>query len=338
MAVFTDKNEIKGFASTHGLHLALGYFDGVHLGHQGILGQTLSLSTQQGGEAGVLLLEPHPQKVLGMGMAPRVLNSLDEKIRLIQAFGDVHIFILDFDIEMAGLSPEAFVRDFLVGLFHVRTAVCGYNYHFGHRGQGDSAVLERLGAAHGFSCRVLPQITHQGDMVSSSAIRSLIDEGAMFEAYARLGHAHVFSGSVVGGKHIGGRLGFPTANLDIGSDKVWPAYGVYGGFLRDGEGRVFRGIVNAGVRPTVDPDSSCPSFEAYLLDFQGDLYGSRLQAVLTDRLRPEKAFSGLDALKEQIARDTEQAKSALAGWESALAGEGLALESLFACFIRDYPV
>ena len=134
MVVLADKKEIAAFALSHDLHLALGYFDGVHRGHQALLEHTATIAADEGGEPGVLLLEPHPQKVLQGDGGPAILTPLDEKIRLIRACRDMHIFILPFDLNMAALRPEDFVRQYLLDLFHVRTAVCGYNYRFGYRG------------------------------------------------------------------------------------------------------------------------------------------------------------------------------------------------------------
>ncbi|MCL1804465.1 MAG: riboflavin biosynthesis protein RibF [Clostridiales bacterium] len=334
MAVYTQRKEIEDFASAHALHLALGYFDGVHLGHQALLEKVLQLSEERGGEPGVLLLEPHPQRVLGGNEGLGSLNTLEEKIRIIRRFGDIHIFILTFDRDFAALSPEAFARDYLAGLLRARTAVCGYNYRFGHKGGGNSRDLERLGLAYGFACSILPQVTAGGKPVSSTGIRKLIESGDMYEAYFRLGHGHIYEGNVVGGRKLGTRLGFPTANLELDGGLLWPAYGVYGGFIRDGEGRIHRGVVNAGIRPTVNQEGGAPSFEVYLTDYEGDLYGDRLQAALTDRLRPEKAFGSVEELKEQISLDTISAAAALDEWEKKLADTGGSPASIFTCFLR----
>jgi len=336
MAVITKTHDMEDFASTHELHLALGYFDGLHLGHQALLERTLSLAGERGGEPGVLLLDPHPQKVLGGNGGFRNLNTLDEKIRMIRAFGDIHIFILSFDLDLARLSPEAFVRDYLVGLLRIKSAVCGYNYRFGHKGQGNSGSLERMGETYRFGCCVLPQVTDRGNPVSSTEIRRLIESGAMYEAYSRLGHVHVFTGNVIDGQKLGSRLGFPTANLALDAELLWPAYGVYGGFVRIDDGAVYQGIINAGIRPTVNQAGGAPSFEIFLTDFHEDLYGRKLQAVLTDRLRPEKAFDSVGTLKAQISRDVTGAGSALSEWEKRLRNAGESPESIFACvFKRD---
>ena len=338
MVVLADKKEIAAFALSHRLHLALGYFDGVHRGHQALLANTAAIAAEEGGEPGVLLLEPHPQKVLQGDGGPSILTPPDEKIRLIRAYRDMHVFILPFDLTMAALSPEEFVRQYLLDLFHVRTAVCGYNYRFGHRGSGDSATLRRLAAESGFACSVLGQVTDHGKTVSSSEIRGLIGEGRMREAYSRLGHGHIFSGKVVGGRKLGARIGFPTANLELDRDLLWPAYGVYGGFVDIGQIGLCRGVINVGLRPTVNRDAGAPSFEVYLMDYHGDLYDRRLRVVLTDRLRPEAVFADLSALQAQIGTDVREASAVLSQWEEALRKKDLPPEAIFSCFINDYPI
>lgn len=338
MEIYDNLNDIAAFSSAHPLHLALGYFDGVHLGHQALLGRALRLAEEMGGEPGILLLEPHPQKTLKKNSELRILTPLDKKIQWIRAYGKIHIFILTFDRAFAEITPENFVKDYLVGLFRIRTAVCGYNYHFGNRGAGNVAVLRKLALANGFSCSVLPQVTAGRENVSTSAIRSLIETGSLFDACTRLGHCQIFSGRVAEGRKLGGQIGFPTANLELDRDSIWPAFGVYGCFVRDDQGCVHRGIVNVGLRPTVNTENAPPSFEAFLPAFHGDLYNRGLQVALTGRIRPEIAFDGLSALQAQIAKDVKEADSLLDKWENHLREKGWLPDSLFSCFIKDYPI
>ena len=337
MVVLTDKQEIAEFAKANRLHLALGFFDGVHIGHQAILERVLTLARDEGGAPGALLLDPHPQQMLRAdGYA--ILNPLEEKIRWIQALGDIHVFIQTFDKGFAGLSGETFAQDFLVGLYRVQTAVCGFNYHFGNRGGWGTEDLQQFAESYGFAHNVIPQVSQGGETVSSSAIRQCMQTGDMYGAYTRLGHCHIFSGKVCRGRHIGESIGFPTANLDIGQDLVWPAYGVYGGFILDEHGHVHRGVINVGVRPTVHGGDGSPSFEAHILGYTGDLYGHALQVALTDRRRPEARFDGLPALQAQIRKDIADADLALEAWASHLAETDLGPDALFSCFIKDYPV
>jgi riboflavin kinase/FMN adenylyltransferase len=330
MVILDDKKKIRAFAAARQLHVALGYFDGVHLGHQSLLDYVLQAAEEKGGQAGALLLEPHPLNVLKGAGSIRTLNTLAEKTRLIQAYGPIHVFILPFDGSFAALSPEAFVRDYLAGLLNLKTAVCGFNYSFGSHGAGSSEALCRLGAVYGFACGVLPQITYKGQAVSSTEIRRFIEAGQMRQAHALLGHSHIYGGRVGAGHRLGTQLGFPTANLELEPELVWPAYGVYGAFVREESGALHRAIVNIGVRPTVRQDDKRPSFEVNLFGFDADLYGKTLRVALTDRLRPEKAFHSLDALRQQIVRDEANARAALNRWEAALKQKDKSIRGLFA--------
>jgi len=338
MVALSDIHQIEAFSSARDIHLALGCFDGVHLGHQAILRRTMDLARTLGGEPGVLLLEPHPVKVLHNDPDLKILTPREDKIRWIQALGDIHVFVLTFDAAFAGITPEAFARDYLRDLFHVRTAVCGFNYQFGCRGSGNTETLRKLASAYGFSCDVVSPVSLDGVTVSSTGIRNKIKAGDMLEAYALSGHCHVFCGEVVAGHRLGGQIGFPTANIALDRDAVWPAYGVYGAFLRDEEGRVYRSVLNAGVRPTVDQGDALPSFEAFIMDFQGDLYGRTLQAVLTGRTRGEMVFNGLPALQAQIARDADEASLTLDKWEKCMSVKDQKPDAFFSCILKDYPI
>ena len=338
MVVLTEKKDIAAFASENKLHIALGCFDGVHLGHQALFDLVAQCARRAGEQAGVLLFDPHPEEVLRGDGSLMLLTALAEKIRLIQTYGKLHVIILPFTMDFAAISPEDFVREYLAGLLKVRTAVCGYNYRFGYKGQGDSYTFRQLAVAYGFAGVVKPRVTVDGKEASSTAIRNLIRLGDMLEAYSRLGHCHIYSGEVVEGHKLGAQLGFPTANLKISTKLILPAFGVYGAFIRDAKGGIYRAVVNVGVRPTVSGGDAMPSFEANLLDFQGDLYGQTLQAVLTNRLRPEMTFEDLSALQNQITHDADTAASVLRQWEAQLQGKGLTPEAIFSCFIQEYPL
>lgn len=329
MVVLDEKNKIAAFAASHKLHVALGYFDGLHLGHQTLLDYVLAAAGEKGGQAGVLLIEPHPLKILRGNGGISNLNTLEDKIRLIQAYGDIHVCIVPFDREFSGLSPEAFVRDYLAGLLQIRTAACGFNYSFGKGGAGNGETLCQLGEAYGFSCGILPKITYKGKTVSSTEIRQLIEKGHMKEACSLLGHSHIYTGKVGGGNKLGTRLGFPTANLELSQELTWPAYGVYGGFVQDESGFIHRAVINAGIRPTIKQEDKKPSFEANLIDFSGDLYGKILRVALTDRLRTEKTFDDLESLRQQIALDEKNAIEALNNWQRALEEKNKTIESIF---------
>ena len=338
MRVFTDIKEISDFTASRELHLALGSFDGIHLGHQALLGRTLALAREQGGSPGVLLHDPHPAKIVGDGKDFKTLTSLEEKIRWIRLYGDINVFVLPFDTDFACRGPEEFAVRYLTGLFRVKTAVFGYNYRFGNKKSGDSRVLSKLGGDLGFACDVAPRIVDEGGTVSSTSIRRMIENGDIFKAYKSLGHCHVFAGEVVRGNRIGSGIGFPTANIRVDEDTVWPAYGVYGGFVMNDNGDVRKSVINIGVRPTVNNESGVPTFEAHLMEYSGDLYNRELKAILGSRLRPEERFGSLSELSARIAGDYKTARASLDKWEMSLLDKGLTPASLFTCFINDFPL
>ncbi len=344
MAVFANIEEMKEYASGASLHLALGSFDGIHIGHQALFDKALSLARERGGSAAVLLLDPHPAKVVGGSGDVRMLTTLEEKIRWIGLYGDIDIFILPFDLKLAAYSPEDFVRRCLIGIFNIKTAIIGHNYRFGAKKSGNAETLDALSRDLGFDCHIAPLVTDGLRAVSSTHIRRLIETGATLESYEGLGHCHVFRGDVVAGDRIGSSIGYPTANLRIGEDSIWPGMGVYGGFSMDDKGNVYKSVVNVGVRPTVADgrDISGPgakaSFEVHLFGFSGDLYDRKLRVILGGRIREEARFSGLSALKDQIAKDSMVALASLEAWEKFLSQKELTPASLFTCFMKDFPL
>ena len=318
MIVSNSIIQIKEFAARRRLYVALGYFDGVHLGHQALLKKTAELAEKEGGEPCVMLLEPHPLRVLrGLG-ALKNLNTLEEKIRLIQRAGAFHVFIIEFTQDFASCEPEAFVRLYLQELLGAKGVICGYNYSFGKMGAGKAEDLKRLGQKYGFWVESVPQVTWQGRQISSTEIRRLIEEGRMLEAQTLLGHPHIYKGEVVGGNHLGSKLGFPTANVNVPEGLVWPAFGVYAAYLATEDGRIMEAILNAGIRPTITSDHARPSFEAHILGYTGNLYGKQLRLVLSQRLRPEQVFSGFQELTAQVNKDKKKTGPALAELKDCL--------------------
>ncbi|MEA4892794.1 MAG: riboflavin biosynthesis protein RibF [Peptococcaceae bacterium] len=318
MIVTDSLAKIKEYAWRRRLYVALGYFDGVHLGHQALLKKTADLAAEAGGEPCVMLLEPHPLKVLFGPKALKNLNTLEEKIRLIQSRGPFNVFILDFTRDFAAIDPEAFARLYLQDLLKAEGVVCGYNYSFGRMGAGKAEDLKTLGKEYGFQCRLVPQVSWKGRQVSSTEIRRLVEEGRMLEAQMMLGHPHLYAGKVVGGNHLGSRMGFPTANIEIPEGLVWPAYGVYAAYLATEDGRIMEAILNAGIRPTVTSDQAVPSFEAHILNYSGNLYGRKLRLVLSQQLRRERPFGSVEELFGQVSKDKKKVGPALTDLRAAL--------------------
>lgn len=339
MIVSSDIMEISNFAKKNKIYIALGYFDGVHLGHQALMAQCLQLAAENQGEPCVLLLEPHPLQVLEGMEALKNLNSLRQRIDLIRRQGPFNIFVLPFTREFAALSPEAFVCQYLLELLQVKGVVTGFNYTFGSKGAGHCSDLQHFGDQYGFLVRQVAPVIVKNEVVSSTVIRKLIEEGRMEKAAQYLGHPHVYEGKVVDGNHLGSLLGFPTANVDIDQQLLWPAYGVYGGWIMDEDGTLHKSVVNVGIRPTIQQTNKKPSFEAHLLNFAGDLYDKQLQIILTDRLRPEQTFDDFTALKNQVSRDKENALAYLSRIAKQAETFGTPMEKcFFPCNRPGYPL
>jgi riboflavin kinase / FMN adenylyltransferase len=295
-----------------GVVVALGNFDGVHLGHQEVLRRAAEEGRSRGMKVVAATFQPHPRAVLGAGDPPRLLTPRDLRREVLRRYGAEAVVEIAFDRELSRKSPEQFVRDVLVGDIGAGVVVVGENFRFGHRAAGDFGDLHRLmREVGGEAVAVKVRAIGEGAGISSTRIRALIAEGRVEEAAGLLGRAYVLRGEVVVGDKRGRTIGFPTANVLPVAQAVVPAYGVYAGFVLVGDQR-FAACTNVGVAPTFARAES--RVEAYLLDFDGDLYGRVVDVGFTHRIRGEKKFSGIDELKAQIQRDVEAARS--------LAGDG----------------
>jgi len=289
-----------------GVVVALGNFDGVHLGHQAVVRRAVEEGRRRGGRVVAATFDPHPRAVLVPGSKPRLLTTLELRREALLGYGVDEVRTIRFDEELSRKSPEEFVRDVLVGEIGAASVVVGENFRFGHRAAGDAGDLGRLMEGFGGEAYAVPVRSEPGEgPISSTRIRSLIGGGDVVEAARLLGRPYVLRGEVVVGDRRGRSIGFPTANVLCDSALVVPARGVYAGFVRVGKGR-HAACTNVGVAPTFARDES--RVEAYLLDFEGDLYGSVVDVSFVRRIREEKKFSGVEDLKEQIARDVEEAR------------------------------
>jgi riboflavin kinase/FMN adenylyltransferase len=274
--------------------VAVGTFDGVHLGHREVIR----------GSDTVLTFEPHPLAVIAPQAAPPLLTTLERKAELLEGIGVDELVVIPFDKAFAAHTAQEFIDEVLVAKLGATHVSVGENFRFGHKAQGDTAMLE---ADSRFETRVAPLLEIDGEVVSSSHIRGLVLGGAVMYADRLLGAPFMVQGEVVHGDKRGRDLGFPTANLVPRSGYVTPGHGVYA--CRTGDGHV--AAVNVGVRPMFVTGRG-ELIEAYLLDFDGDLYGSELRLEFLKRLRGEKRFASVDALVEQMHRDAEQAREAAA--------------------------
>jgi riboflavin kinase/FMN adenylyltransferase len=274
--------------------VAVGTFDGVHLGHREVIR----------GNDTVLTFEPHPLAVVAPQAAPPLLTTLERKAELLEGIGVDELVVIPFDKDFAAHTAQEFIDGVLVGKLGATHVSVGENFRFGHKAQGDTAMLEADGR---FETRVAPLVEIDGEVVSSSHIRGLVLGGAVMYADRLLGAPFVVQGEVVHGDKRGRDLGFPTANLVPRSGYVTPGHGVYA--CRTGDGHL--AAVNVGVRPMFVTGRG-ELIEAYLLDFDGDLYGTELRLEFLKRLRGEKRFASVDALVEQMHLDVEQARGAAA--------------------------
>lgn len=282
---------------------ALGFFDGVHLGHQALLTQCRKLAEKQGCKAGVVTFVGHPDELV-TGQKTMLINTYQDRRRLLKGYGMETLVELTFDEKLMKLPWQDFYR-MLRREYNAVGLVCGEDFRFGFRGQGNAKVLQEICAADGIPCAVIPQQTLNGITVSSTYIRRLLSQGKMEEAEQFLGHKHIFTGTVIKGQQLGRRLGTPTANLSLPKELLCLPFGVY--ICRaKGEGIDCSAVTNIGIRPTVSGENV--TVEPWLLDYEGDLYGQELTLEFCRYLRPERKFPSLAELQEEILKNGEQAR------------------------------
>ena len=291
------------------LFLAIGVFDGVHLGHQAVLHRALDDAREIGGTAVAVTFDPHPVRVLRPEQAPRLLTSTPHKLQLIRDLGVAHILLIPFDHAFAATDPADFIRALVAAARPLREICVGFEWSFGKNRAGNLALLERLGADLGFAEVGVPAIEADGQIVSSTLVRRAVETGDLDRAARLLGREFTILGTVVEGDHIGKTLGFPTANLSAHNEQ-FPPNGVYAVEARRGS-QMLRGVVNIGVRPTIRSASGERVFEVHLFDFDETIYGEDLEITFRKFLRPEQKFPSLDALRAQIAQDAAQARAIL---------------------------
>ena len=286
--------------------IALGFFDGVHLGHGALLKMTAERASALGAHSAAFTFDRSPKEFV-TGKSVPLLTDAEARAEWIRGlYGIDSVIVAPFDREMMTMPWE----DFLTMLVEKHGAVhlvAGHDYRFGHKNAGDVARLAEWCAAHGLGCDVIPKVELDGTTVSSTYIRTLVESGDVERAARFLGHPHTFAGAVCHGCGLGTKRLFPTANLRPGEHTIIPAHGVYAvRVLLDG--REYAGVTNVGVRPTVS-DGNEVTFETYVLDFSGDLYGKRLRLEFLKMLRGEQRFADVRALHDQIARDIKSARA-----------------------------
>jgi riboflavin kinase/FMN adenylyltransferase len=287
--------------------VALGVFDGVHIGHRAILGTAVAHAREAGLPAVACTFDPHPMEVLQPGRAPLAITTLEERLALIEGCGLDAAVVLPFTRQLAAMEPEAFVKDVLLARLNAREIVVGFNHRFGRGARGDVGLLRSLGERLGFRTHVAEPLLVEGVAVSSTEIRAALQRGDLDTAARLLGRPYTLLGTIGHGAGRGRTLGFPTANL-VPSRPVLVAPGVYA-CMAAVDGQKERAVVNVGVRPTFGETSL--AVEAYLLDFAGDIYGQTMVLTFMSRIREERRFPSVDALKGQIQADAEEARRRL---------------------------
>lgn len=292
-----------------GLAVAVGAFDGVHRGHQAVIGLAREAAQALGVPLGVVSFDPHPRRFFQPDAAPFRLMTPRQMARALGDLGVDILYLLPFDAEMAAMTDEAFARQVLAEGLGVRHAAVGFDFTFGKGRSGSPDLLRGYGDAHGFSVSVSQRIDDaDGLKLSSSAVREALKAGDMTRASAILGRPFAIEGEVIHGDKRGRTIGVPTANVSM-AGYMRPAYGVYATRSRLADGRIVDGVANLGVRPMFPTDD--PLLEVWLFDFDGDLYGQTIETELVAFLRGEMAFDSLDALKVQIDKDAAAARAML---------------------------
>ena len=286
--------------------LAIGVFDGVHLGHQAVIGRVAADAKSAGGTAVVVTFNPHPLHVVRPGNAPRLITSTPHKIQLIKNLGVLHLLMIPFDTNFAATQPEAFIQNLAEACNPLREICVGHQWSFGMGRKGNLEMLNIWGEKLGFEEVGIPAVEIDRQIVSSTLIRAAVESGDFQTANKMLGREFSVLGTVVKGEQLGRKLGFPTANLAAHNEQ-FPPDGVYAVEAIHRE-KQYRGVVNIGVRPTLEKKEGARLLEIHLFDFDENIYGEDIEVFFRNYLREERKFANLEALKAQIVHDCEAAR------------------------------
>jgi riboflavin kinase/FMN adenylyltransferase len=302
MTVHHDLKQLPAFKNAV---ITTGAFDGVHIGHQEIIGRMKQIALEIGGETVIVTFHPHPRKVISSIPGEiKQLTSLEERIELLTQSGIDHLVVVNFDHAFSNLSADEYIKAFLFDHFHPHTILVGYDHRFGKGRNGNFELLQKFGAEIGFEVEQIHEKIISDEIVSSTHIRNYILEHQIEKANALLGYPYLFDGFVVRGNQIGRTIGFPTANLHINNEeKIIPSNGVYAVKVKGKclAGTIYNGMMNIGIRPTVDGQKKV--IEVHILDFDQDIYEQNLTVMVYEYIRGEVKFDGLEALKTQLAKD-----------------------------------
>jgi riboflavin kinase/FMN adenylyltransferase len=284
----------------------LGIFDGVHRGHVALLDKLVTLAREENGESVVVTFSPHPRLVLEReNINLSFLTTMEEKKVLLEKAGIDHLIVIEFTNEFSKIAACDFIKDILVKKIGTKHLIIGYNHHFGRRGEGDFNTIKECSEALGFRVEQVQGYHTEEGAISSSTIREALIKGKLDDANSWLGYSYTVSGTVIAGRKIGRSIGFPTANIEPGSrHKLIPCNGVYAVEVRI-ENELLPGMLSIGSNPTVNNDISFRSIEVHILNFDRDIYGSRISVIFRKRLRDEIKFENIEQLAEQMMRDKQ---------------------------------
>ena len=310
MTVYTDIQNLPIFKNAV---ITIGTFDGVHFGHQQILSLMKSAAKQVNGETVIITFHPHPRKIIGANKAPiYLLNTLDEKINLLEKYGIDHLIIIPFTEKFAQQSAEDYIADFLVNTFHPHTIIIGHDHRFGKDRIGDFQLLEDKALKFGYQVKEIPGYMLNDVTISSTKIREALLNGDIEKAHDLLSYDYYFTGKIVKGNQLGRTIGYPTANIQMmDENKLIPCNGVYSVLVSNENLKINQlgGMMNIGYRPTVDGNER--TIEVNLFNFDQSIYDENLTITLKKYLRSEEKFSGLDKLKNQLEKDKQAALDSL---------------------------
>ncbi len=308
MELIEKIRDAEGLRGGRGVCLSVGMFDGVHRGHQMLIEKVRERAAVIDARSMVLTFHNHPLSLLAPAFAPKLLNSPAEKAALLESLGVDLCAMIEFDHEFAALTAQQFIEDVLLRRFNTRALVCGEDFRFGANGEGDIEMLKRRTDGGEFELHVCSDMLEDGAPIRSSRIRSLLAEGHLEAVGQMLGHPFVLGGRVVAGDRRGRRLGFPTANLAVPAWRLVPGRGIYAARARVGD-RQWGAMLNIGTRPTFGGKTL--SIEAYLFDFEGDLYGLDMSLSFVARVRDEMKFDSAEALIVQMQQDEKICRAML---------------------------
>jgi len=298
LKVWKDISATKAIANAV---LTTGTFDGVHCGHQSIIQRLNDIAREVGGESVMISFHPHPRTIVNGGQTVSLLSPFDEKVDLLARYGLQNFVVVPFTRAFSEMTPDAYLKKFLLENFDLNTIVIGYNHRFGRNREGDLDFLARNAAEGNYKIEEIGKKEIDAVSVSSTKIRELLRDGSVEKAIALLGHQYFIRGTVIKGQQLGQKMGFPTANILVkDNSKLIPRNGVYVVNVKVGD-KAYQGMLNIGVRPTVSGDSR--SIETNIFDFHRDIYGEKIEVSFVQFLREEKKFDGVEELISQLQKD-----------------------------------